>query len=336
MQTDEGPRAEIAVPFPSTQPDGYEWLGDEPVFDPERHLALEMPSEILTLADLGYSPEEIEGTATSIAATSPFQVLSKEGAEVMLVTARRLREFCKPAGDRIERVVRGGCYRSRWLADLCTCPQLTQHFANIYGTSIAPHPMVLHLGHMNYEPSRIEVAVDKWHHDTIPLDFVMMVTDPNTIPGGRFEYFTGTKAEAAVMRERGEVPPPERIVAPEFPGPGSVIALHGDMVVHRGGPLRVLAERITMVNAYVATDPTLRPQSRNADLIGVDDPEALYTEWAKTVAWRSRSRLDKIVNAVGFNRDIEAVVAQLDDAISDVRVAIDEMRAGQKDTAHYE
>ena len=94
-----------------------------------------------------------------------------------------------------------------------------------------------HLGHLNYEPSAIDTAVDKWHHDTLPLDYVLAVTDPNLTPGGRFEYFLGTKSEAAELAGRGERPPADRIVAPEFAGPGYAIALHGDMVVHRGGPL---------------------------------------------------------------------------------------------------
>jgi hypothetical protein len=331
-----GPTAEVAVPFPSELPDGYEWFDDEPVFDPERHLQLQQPDDVLTLADLGYAAHEIAGKATTIAASSPFRVLSDEGAETMLAVGRRLRQFSRPAGERIERVVRGGCYRSGWLRDLCVSPEVTQHFADIYGTSIAPHPMVGHLGHLNYEPSRIETAVDKWHHDTIPLDYVMMVTDPAVTPGGRFEYFLGTKAEAAAMRMRGETPPPDRIVAPSFHGPGWVIALHGDMVVHRGGPLTDLAERITMVNAYVATDTTLDAQSRNRDLIGVDDPEALYTEWAKSVAWRSASRLERLIARSGFSPDVAEVAAELEWAVSDVQVAIAEMRAGQVQIEHYE
>ncbi|WP_070105349.1 hypothetical protein [Ilumatobacter coccineus] len=338
MSATTKPTAQVAVPFPSELPPGYAWFDDEPVFDPERHLRLEQPAEITTLADLGYGPDDIAGKATTIAASSPFRVLSDEGAEVMLAVARRLRAFCRPAGDRIERTVRGGCYRSKWLRDLCISPEVTQHFADIYGTSIAPHPMPVHLGHINYEPSRIEAAVDKWHHDTIPLDYVMMVTDPAVTPGGRFEYFLGTKAEAAAMRARGETPPAERIVAPEFPGPGpgSVIALHGDMVVHRGGPLTELAERITMVNAFVSADASLDAQSRNRDLIGVDDPQTLYSEWARAVAWRSRDRLDAIVASAGFDGDVESVATQLEFAIDDVRTAIDEMRSGGGVIEHYE
>ena len=318
----------IAVPFPDTQPPGYEWFVDEPVFDPARHLQLEAPTDIVLLADLGYSEEEIATKATPVAASSPFRMLSDAGAEVMLTIARRLREFAMPAGDRIESMTRGGCYRSMWLRDLCVSPEVTAHLEQIYGIEIAPHAMPLHLGHINFEPSRIDAAIDKWHHDTLPLDFVMTVTDPALVAGGRFEYFLGTKHEAAALSARGETPPPDRTVAPDFPGPGYAIALHGDMVVHRAGPLTELTERISMVNGYVAVDTSRDEQSRSADLIVVDDPNALYTEWAKFAAWRSHGRLGALLDELEFSADPEAVAAQLDSAIAEVAQAAAEMRAG--------
>ena len=103
----------IAVPFPEALPEGYQWLGDEPPFDPGRHLSLESPSQTLSLEDLGYSPEEIQGKATNFGVSEPFRILSTEGSEVMLETARRLRTYSRRAGNRIENTVRGGCYRSR-------------------------------------------------------------------------------------------------------------------------------------------------------------------------------------------------------------------------------
>ncbi len=318
----------IAVPFPDTQPPGYEWFADEPVFDPARHLQLEAPTDIVLLADLGYSEEEIATKATPVAASSPFRILSDEGAEVMLTIARRLREFAMPAGDRIESMTRGGCYRSMWLRDLCVSPEVTAHLEQIYGIEIAPHAMPLHLGHINFEPSRIDAAIDKWHHDTLPLDFVMTVTDPALVAGGRFEYFLGTRHEAGALSARGETPPPDRTVAPDFPGPGYAIALHGDMVVHRAGPLTELTERISMVNGYVAVDTSRDEQSRSADLIVVDDPNALFTEWAKFAAWRSHGRLGALLDELEFSADPEAVAAQLDSAIAEVAQAAAEMRAG--------
>ena len=325
-----------AVPFPDELPAGFDWLDDEVAFDPERHLALEEPTEILTLADLGYRQSEIVPTATSVAVSEPFRVLSDEGADVMLQTARRLRSYERPAGNRIEHVVRGGCYRSRWLRDLCLSPEVTAAMSKIYGVEIAPHTMPHHLGHLNFEPSRVEDAVDKWHHDTIALDYVMPVSDPASVPGGRFEYFLGTKGEVEAMAEQGLTPPPERVVAPSFGGPGYAIALHGNMVVHRGAPLTAQAERITMVNAYVALDTGGDDQTRSRDLIGVDEPGALYTEWARHAAWRARDRLDNLIRDLPFDQEPVAVIDELERAIADVTATVEDMRAGPKQADHYE
>ena len=325
----------VAVPFPKTLPAGYEWFDEEPVFDPERHLQLEEPDEVVMLADLGYDQAEIATKATPVAASAPFRMLSDEGAAVMLEAARRLRRFARPAGNRIESMTRSGCYRSRWLRDLCISQEVNDHLERIYGTAIAPHPMPVHLGHINYEPSRIDAAIDKWHHDTIPLDYVMAVTDPARVPGGRFEYFLGTRHEAASLAAQDRTPPPERTVAPEFGGPGYAIALHGDMVVHRAAPLARLTERISMVNGYVSLNTALDEQSRTADLIIVDDHESLWTEWAKTAAWRASGRLQSLVDGLEFTRDRDAVIAQLESAVGDVQRAIDEMRAGERMTEHY-
>ena len=325
----------VAVPFPKTQPAGYEWFDDEPTFDPELHLQLEEPDEVIMLSDLGYDQDEIAAKATAVAASSPFRMLSDEGAAVMLRVARRLRAFARPAGDRIERMVRGGCYRSRWLRDLCISQKVSNHLERIYGVAVAPHPMPLQMGHINFEPSRLDEAVDKWHHDTIPLDYVMPVTDPAEVAGGRFEYFLGTKQEAAALAAEGRTPPPERTVGPDFGGPGYAVALQGDMVVHRAGPLTEPCERISMVSAYVALDTAVDEQSRTADLIIVDDHEALWTEWAKMAAWRARGRLESLIDGLGFTGDRDAVIAELESAVGDVQQAIEEMRAGERMTEHY-
>jgi len=32
-------------------------------------------------------------------------------------------------------------------------------------------------------------GIDKWHYDTLQVDYVMFVTDPNEVEGGEFQYF---------------------------------------------------------------------------------------------------------------------------------------------------
>lgn len=325
----------VAVPFPEVQPPGYEWFDNEPAFDPDRHLALQEPDDVIMLTDLGYSADEIATKATAIAATTPMRILSDEGAAQMLETARQLRPFARRAGDRIERTTRGGCYRSKWLRDLSTSPEVTAHLSKIYGVDVSPHAMPVHLGHLNYEPSQIDVSIDKWHHDTIALDYVMMVTDPALVHGGQFEYFQGTKHEAADLAATGDVPPPERRVAPDVPGPGYAIVLHGDMVVHRAAPVTAECERITMVNAYMSLDPLVDEQSRSRDLIPVDDHEVLWTEWAKFAAWRSHGRLGNLLESLDFTPDREVVIAQLEASVADVQRAISDMKTGEVPQEHY-
>jgi hypothetical protein len=325
-----------AIPFPQELPDGYEWFDDEPMFDPKRHLALQKPQSVRYLSEFGYSDDEINAVASPVAVSSPFQVLSAEGAEVLLQVARRLRQHAVSC-ERIENMVRGGCYRSRFLRDLCVDASLTDLMCEIYQTDVAPHTMPVHLGHMNFSPTDLSKAVDKWHHDTLPLDIVMMVTDPASLDGGQFEYFVGTKHEMAELAAAGKPPPPERTEAPPFNGPGYAIALHGNMVVHRGAPLNKAGERISMVNGYVSMDTSREDQHRHKDLTLVDDPNALFTEWARHAAWRARGRLDQLLHELEFNPDRMAVAAQLDEAIADVRQAVDEMNdTSEHQMHHYE
>ncbi|MEM7293163.1 MAG: hypothetical protein AAF420_07180 [Pseudomonadota bacterium] len=325
-----------AIRFPDSLPTGYAWFDDEPEFDPSIHLALEMPDEILHLSDLGYSDEEIARKASPVAASSPFRVLSEEGAAVMLHVARNLRQHAISC-ERIENMVRGGCYRSKYLRDICIDPSITQLMCDIYQTDVAPHTMPVHLGHMNFAPDDLSRAVDKWHHDTLPLDYVMMVTDPATLDGGNFEYFIGTKHEMADLAREGKTPPRDRVRAPHFAGPGYAIALHGDMVVHRGAALNSPGERISMVNGFVATDTSGDDQHRHKDLRLVDDPESLYVEWARHAAWRARERLDNLLGDLEFTADRKLVAAQLQEAVKDVTAAITDMSDdGDHEMHHYE
>jgi hypothetical protein len=325
-----------AIPFPEHLPARYQWLDDEPIFDPARHLALESPKSTCSLSELGYSDDEIQCVASPIAASSPFRVMSAEGAAVLLQTARRLREH-RVSCERINNMVRGGCYRSRFLRDLCIDPSLTQLMCDIYQTDVAPHTMPLHLGHMNFSPDKLEDAVDKWHHDTLPLDTVMMVTDPATLEGGEFEYFLGTRTEMAALAEMGKQPPRDRVVQPVFNGPGYAIALHGNMVVHRGAPLKKTAERISMVNGYVATNTRFDDQHRHRDLTLIDPPELLYAEWAKHAAWRTRGKLETLISELPFSDDRLQIANELEATLVDIQQTIADLRdTSAHEMHHYE
>jgi hypothetical protein len=307
--------------FPRTTPAGYDPLEDDEDFIPSRHLALEPCTGRLTLAELGYTPEEIALCASPIAVSGVFRLLSDEGVAVLRRICRAL-EPSAVSGRRIAKMVRGAAYRSRFVRGLCLSPEVTEFCSKIFETELAPHTMPAQLGHINYAPEDLSRAVDRWHHDTLGFDYVLMVNDPNTFRGGRFQYFLGTKREAAELAKAGREPPPERVVSPHFPGAGYALLQQGNMVVHRGGRLEEPAERITFINGYVARDIAKPDPSRLSDLRVWDPPHVVYPEWARHKAWLARAKLDAAIEQMPFTDDREALVAHLRAAIADVEDAI--------------
>ena len=171
--------------FPEVMPD-FEPIKDDPVFDPVIHLALEAPKEILTLSDLGYGSETAGTTPTEIAATSCFRMLSDEGVAAMYHVCKQLAAFTT-SNARISRNTRGGTYRSKFLRDFSLSIDVAEHLSAIMQTPLLPHAMPHQLSHLNYQPHTVGKNVDKWHYDTLQVDYIMFETDVNEVEGGEFQ-----------------------------------------------------------------------------------------------------------------------------------------------------
>lgn len=313
------------INFPNTLPDGYHYIDNEPNYDPNIHLALEFPKDSHNLHDLGYSQEEIDKCPTDYGVSGVTRLLSDEGVRVLMKTAQSLRKYSSSGGERIQHLLRGCVYRSKFLRDLCLCPKVSEFLSQIYGIPVAPHSIPLHLGHFNFAPDDLTRAVDKWHIDTIGFDYVMMVSDPNQQVGGRFQYFLGTKKEIQEIKDNNQSIPEDRIISPEFPGPGYIIVLQGNMVVHRGAKLEQPFDRVTMVNGYVPLDLDSVDPSRFFDLKTVDPHQLLFPEWARHKAWLSKGKLNRIIEELPFTDDRELIINKLKSAIKDVETAIKDL-----------
>ena len=313
------------ISFPNTLPEGYSYLEDEPTYDSNIHLELELPKKSLSLSDLGYTKDEIEKCPTNFGVSGIARLLSDEGVRVLMQTAQSLRKFSSSGGERIQYLLRGCVYRSRFLRDLCLCPKVSEFLSEIYGIPVAPHSVPLHLGHFNFAPDDLSRAVDKWHTDTIGLDYVMMVSDPNKQIGGQFQYFLGTKKEAQEIKDSNQSMPEDRIISPHFPGPGYIIVLQGNMVVHRGAKLKEPYDRVTMVNAYVPLGLDSSDPSRFSDVKTVDPHQLLFPEWARHKAWLSRGKLNRLIEELPFTDDKDLIISELKNAISDVETAISDL-----------
>lgn len=294
-------------------------LSGEPVFDPAKHLRLTAPERVYTLADFGYRPDQIAAAHFPLAVTTPFQILSDEGLKITRDSISRLLDKRRNS-DRMANFLRGTVFHSKFIRDLCACPQLNAHIAWLAGAPVLPHPMALYQAHVNFKPETVGREVDRWHTDTVVLDFVLMLTDPASFEGGYFEYFQATKGQAirALIREEHE----PNIIKVEFPQAGYAVLQQGNMVVHRASAVTKGDERTALVQSFIKDEPGFRDISKLDDCKLVDDHAILYSEWARYKAFLARRRLDQLIEDLPYTTDKNLICNELRRAIRDVEEAV--------------
>ncbi len=321
--------------FPQTHPDGFPKLEGEPVFDAAKHLQIEFPETIISLREFGYPDEDIAQCPCDFGITNVFRILSDEGAACMLEVARLLEPYVK-SNARIARNVRGGAYQSKFLRDLCQSEELTAAISKICGTDLLPHTIPHQLGHLNYNPKEVGENVDKWHFDTLRIDFVMFVTDPYSVEGGEFEYYLGTKDEVAQLKKDGKPLDPSKIKAPTLLGPGYAVLQQGNMVVHRAKGLTKAGERITMVNGYVPRDVSFPDYTRFDQLYLVDPKHMAASEYSRHVSWMGRELLETQLKGFEFSEDTAKMAENFEQVAEMMATAAEALRkAGEAKVEHF-
>jgi len=313
---------------------------DEPRFDARRHLALTWPERIWTLEEFGYDAAARARTPSPVAVTSPFRVLSDEGARVLEAVLQDLKaDKYISTGKRLSVFLSGGVYRARFLRELVTAPELVEHFSRIAGTPLAPHTLPQFLAYVNYAPDDPKQAVDNWHVDSLGFDAVMMVNDPAKLKGGRFQYFRGSHQEAAALVGAADEQaltqgytqdlPADRVVSVDFPGPGWAVFMQGDHVFHRAGQLDEPGDRITLVPGYVARDLAFPERTKTRWMQAWADPH-IMVEVTRHAAWLGREKLARLIDEVRFAdmHDRLKLAEQLEAAVADVLKVAKEMRDG--------
>lgn len=327
------------LPFPRTMPAAYQCADDGPPYDPARHLALERPERLWTLAELGYDAAAIAACPTDVAITAPFRVLSDQGvAALHEVTLRLKAQRTRLAGNRVPSHLAGGVYRSKFLRDLCNCPVVADFLSEVAGTPLAPHSMPSQQLYVNYAPDYIGKAVDAWHFDGVGFDYVLMVSDPAKLEGGAFQFFLGPKAEATELLgidylrkgATGELPA-ERVVGVAFPAAGYAVFQQGNMVVHRAARLLRPAERTTIVPAYVGLETDYPDPTAVEDMPHYGEP-GILAELTRHVAWRTRAKLAGVIDRLSLAEDPETLCAVLRAATADVERVLQSLGDGPRKT----
>jgi len=326
----DGSAPAIALPlsFPRGRPQNYRQLADEPCFDAARHLAPERPARTWTLADFGYDAAAIAVAASPVAITSPFRLLSPEGVTAFRQVALALYGN-RRTSNRTASYVSGSVYRSRFIRDLCNAPEIAQVMSEIAGCELVAHSMPSQQAYINFAPEDVGRAVDTWHTDGIGFDYVLMLSDPQLFEGGEFQFFQGTREEAASLLEIGvgglvgpvtRDLPADRVVSAAFPAAGYAVFQQGTHVVHRATALRRAAERITVVPGMVTRQLSAPDPTRDV-VAGWSEP-GIESEYARHKAWLARSKLDGLIAALESPAQTPADLAKaLREAIGDAERA---------------
>jgi len=293
--------------------------GKGPCFDPKVHLQLERPDKIYSLEDFGHSKEAAKAAPFDIAVTTPFRILSKAGVIALQESIEQLKEY-RRASDRMANFIRGSVFYSPFIRGLCQSAEVSAFVQGLAGTAVLPHPMALYQGHINLCPEEEGREVDRWHTDTVTLDYVLMASEPANFEGGHFEFFQCTKAQAIRSMIREEAEP--HIVKVEFPEAGFAVLQQGNMVVHRASAVSKGTERTTLVQSYIPDAADFHDVSKLDDCKLVDPHDILFTEWARYKAFLSQRKLDRLIEKLPYNIDKNQVCMELRQAIRDVEEAI--------------
>jgi hypothetical protein len=299
-------------------PPGYARLRSDVPWSPA-YLDFHPPERVYTLDELG---EEAAGpTAFSpVAITSPFRFLSDEGVRILQEICRELEASAR-SSERIPKFVRGGVYRSEFLWGMSTDARLIGWLRELAQAPIEAHPVSHHAIHVNYAPDDLSLNVDQWHADIVSFDYVLMVTDPRGMKGGRFEYFFGPVEEGKALLERDGALPAERVRAAEFPGPGWAILQQGHRVFHRATRLEEPGERITIVGSFYTPHPAIDDPTATtlARLRRVDGDEVALVEGSRYAAVAAARKLERFAaDEADFGRPLEEVRERLRESIADV------------------
>ena len=307
-----------------------EW--DEPVWNPDIHLAVQPPKNVILFDKEGTFPTHSvpcpapkkAGCRSQMAYSEPFQYLSKQGVRDLRRVVDHNMKFSMEASDgRIPLSLREMGYRSKFIRGMNTCQRTRALLSTLAGVEVVPSTMETTWGHTNVGIIGRDKPVDQWHIDSVPFVLVILLSDMSGAEGGKLEVVKKTPYQAAFqrIRETDNHVPPEEVLVVDYPTQGCAIFMQGSHMVHHVSPVFEAKERrITVVNSYQPVDP-FYPDDTRMDFFKYD-PETCYYQFARHRAIRAKLRLEHFLNnptwisdPVPLAKELKAIAEELDDSV---------------------
>jgi hypothetical protein len=233
----------------------------EPVFDPNRHLALTPPNRIIRFTD----PDIETGGEGGFVLTAPFRLLSAEGTAAAMEAAGHSTAF---------------------LTDLFRCREVAEFIGWLAGTSLIAMPS-LAKNRENRQP-----GAATWHLGQRDFTCFLGLAAPDRSDTGCLDWFRGRSAVGAeLLKSVGDIPDQYKGSQPLPPAGFAVLARTGRLL-HR---IRGNADAVVTAGYCPETSAGL---SRNGFAGCGDDPDRAMIEWMRHKALLSHRKLGRLLNAL--------------------------------------
>ncbi|KAI8716629.1 hypothetical protein NCS52_00957100 [Fusarium sp. LHS14.1] len=279
----------------------------EDVFDPAIHLDYSPPEKQFTMKDLLLDQGP---SASSIAGTTPFPLLSREGVRAYRrgLFQQNVLDNCASSPFPGTLVLRDVEKQSKFIKDFWTHPQTVRIVSEAMGVPLEV-VMPTEIGHTNiqvegatvsemtkklkvepsaekvelsaeeraYDPLKDSSAIIPWHYDSYPYVCVLMLSETDGMIGGETYIKKGDGTSQKV----------------EGPRIGHVVMLQGGKVQHLAARARGVKERISTITSYRSSVPTVYDSSYMTNIRPYANLNSLYPQWAQ---YRLRKMRDEINN----------------------------------------
>lgn len=284
---------------------------DEPRFDAKLHLNLELPDYVRVFPDFAAmkrTPPFINDiNGSKFAYSAPFQVFSEEGMKVLKkIIKREEKQGVPPSSSRGNKIaLRGLYYMSPWVRDLQACPELREHFRQIAGEELVPHPSLCNSPQVNLSIEGAKGPVDVWHYDSVAYTGVALLNDVEEMEGGKLEIMNHDKHHGLNLLAKGESYKSEAI---GYEKPGKMILAQGSEILHHVTPVTNKIRRISLIFGYAPANAFQPPKTILKTFQKVDQTHKMANyEFFREKAWQSMHCLKHFVDTVPFTTSGDAL-----------------------------
>ncbi|KAH0351790.1 hypothetical protein KCU83_g4017, partial [Aureobasidium melanogenum] len=266
----------------------------EDVFDPKIHLDYSPPKKVYPLADLKLEPREF---STPIAATAPFQLLSKEGvlAYRRALFAPDVLDECAVSPYLNTLIVRDAAKKSKFLHDFWNHPETLRILSGLMQAPLVPifkieegFVSVQTKSSRNIEEMKKEVSIEPdhrltelsehdrnadpfksgsiipWHFDSYPYACIIMLSHTDGMVGG----------ETFIKCGDGTI---TKVEGPKY---GCAYIIQGGILEHLASRAKGVKERIASVASFRANVDGFYDISFTTNTRPMTNTQDLHREWA--------------------------------------------------------